>query len=145
MNIQVESQRKALLERLRQVSAEGQPLWGTMTAHQMICHIGDQMRVALGDVGTRDRSRLLSRTLLKWLVIHLPLPVPKGKIKTVSEMQSTRPATWDDDLQTVEELALRLASATSPAPHPVFGQLSSSQWGILAAKHLDHHLRQFGV
>ncbi len=145
MNIQVENQRKALLERLRRVSAEGRPLWGTMTAHQMICHLGDQLRVALGDVKARDRSRALTRTLLKWIVIHLPMPVPKGKIKTVAEMQSTRPATWDDDLRTVEELALRLAMAESTAPHPVFGRLSNSQWGILAAKHLDHHLRQFGV
>ncbi len=145
MSIQVDSRRKALLERLRLVSAEGNPLWGTMTAPQMICHLGDQLRVALGDVESRDRSRPLTRTLLKWLVIHLPTPTPKGKIKTVAEMQSTRPATWDDDLRTVEELVERLAVAESPAPHPVFGPLSDSQWGTLTAKHLDHHLRQFGV
>lgn len=26
-----------------------------------------------------------------------------------------------------------------------FGKLSSKQWNILFSKHLDHHLRQFGV
>ena len=30
-------------------------------------------------------------------------------------------------------------------PHPAFGKLSKEQWGKMQYKHLDHHLRQFGV
>ena len=30
-------------------------------------------------------------------------------------------------------------------PHPVFGNFTHDQWGMLQYKHLDHHLRQFGV
>ena len=30
-------------------------------------------------------------------------------------------------------------------PHPVFGNFTPDQWGKLQYKHLDHHLRQFGV
>ena len=30
-------------------------------------------------------------------------------------------------------------------PHPVFGYFTYDQWGMLQYKHLDHHLRQFGV
>ena len=30
-------------------------------------------------------------------------------------------------------------------PHPVFGKFTHDQWGMLQYKHLDHHLRQFGV
>jgi len=30
-------------------------------------------------------------------------------------------------------------------PHPFFGKLTPQQWAILMYKHLDHHLRQFGV
>jgi hypothetical protein len=29
--------------------------------------------------------------------------------------------------------------------HPFFGPLTPDQWAILMYKHLDHHLRQFGV
>lgn len=29
--------------------------------------------------------------------------------------------------------------------HPFFGSMDDSQWGVLQYKHLDHHLRQFGV
>jgi hypothetical protein len=31
------------------------------------------------------------------------------------------------------------------APHPKFGPLTAQEWGKLGYKHLDHHLRQFGV
>jgi len=30
-------------------------------------------------------------------------------------------------------------------PHPLFGAFTSQQWGQMQYKHLDHHLRQFGV
>ena len=31
------------------------------------------------------------------------------------------------------------------ASHPVFGPLTHQQWGIFVWRHVDHHLRQFGV
>ena len=30
-------------------------------------------------------------------------------------------------------------------PHPMFGTFTKEQWGQSLYKHLDHHLRQFGV
>ena len=30
-------------------------------------------------------------------------------------------------------------------PHSFFGPLTPDEWAILMYKHLDHHLRQFGV
>lgn len=30
-------------------------------------------------------------------------------------------------------------------PHPFFGKLTLDEWGIMGYRHLDHHLRQFGV
>lgn len=30
-------------------------------------------------------------------------------------------------------------------PSRVFGRISGRSWGVLQHKHLDHHLRQFGV
>ena len=30
-------------------------------------------------------------------------------------------------------------------PHTFFGRLTPDEWAILMYKHLDHHLRQFGV
>ena len=30
-------------------------------------------------------------------------------------------------------------------PHTFFGRMTPDEWAILMYKHLDHHLRQFGV
>ena len=37
------------------------------------------------------------------------------------------------------------SSGCSSHPHSFFGQLTPEEWGTLMFKHLDHHLRQFGV
>ncbi len=37
------------------------------------------------------------------------------------------------------------APALTNQPHPVFGKLTKEQWSKATWKHLDHHLRQFGV
>jgi hypothetical protein len=137
----------ALDRRLRSLSASTPRLWGKMTAHQMVCHVGDQVRCALGDIHAKPRKNVLSNAALRFIFVHL-LPWPKGKLPTVPEMQSTRPGEWDADLAATAEL-IRRASARGAdadwAVHPVFGPLSGGEWGRLISKHTDHHLRQFGV
>ena len=36
-------------------------------------------------------------------------------------------------------------NAVSAKKHPFFGKMTSDEWGNLGYKHLDHHLKQFGV
>jgi len=60
-------------------------------------------------------------------------------------MLTTQPSDWEQDSSRFVSLLSRLVAAKNVAPHSVFGRLSRRQWGILAAKHIDHHLRQFGV
>jgi hypothetical protein len=43
-----------------------------------------------------------------------------------------------------ERFSQRGPNAAWP-PSKVFGRISGSSWGVLQHKHLDHHLRQFGV
>ena len=57
----------------------------------------------------------------------------------------TEPSSWGDDVARFESLLSRLVDADRVAPHSVFGRLTHNEWGVLAAKHIDHHLRQFGV
>ena len=37
------------------------------------------------------------------------------------------------------------SNKTEWEPHPAFGYFTAQQWGQMQYKHLDHHLRQFGV
>ncbi len=36
-------------------------------------------------------------------------------------------------------------SVCTDHPHPFFGRLTPAEWAVVMYKHLDHHLRQFGV
>jgi hypothetical protein len=37
------------------------------------------------------------------------------------------------------------SAGCTAAPHSFFGRLTPDEWAILMYKHVDHHLRQFGV
>jgi hypothetical protein len=137
--------RAAILERLRRVRPDAQAKWGTLDAPRMLCHVADQMRVALGDIPSKPKHSLISRTLVKNIVVNTGLKPPRGKIQTAPEMLTSRPSSWDADLSACVPLIDRVAKGNANAVHPAFGRLSPEEWGRLCWKHLDHHLTQFGV
>jgi hypothetical protein len=134
--------------RIDSLAATRPGLWGKMNAPQMVCHCADQLRVALGDVPSKPtpvpllHSRLVRQVIVYWL------PWPKGKIPTAPEMQATKPAAWESDLEALHGLVDRFAERRPQgewAAHPAFGPLSGKEWGVLCYQHLDYHLRQFGA
>jgi hypothetical protein len=137
--------RDLILQRLRRVRPDAKPAWGSLSAPQMLCHLADQMRVALGDVQTKPTHTLASRTLVKFLVVNTGLEPPRGKIKTAPEMLHSHPTSWEKDLAACVELAERVGSGAATAIHPAFGPLSPEEWGRLCWKHFHHHLAQFGA
>jgi hypothetical protein len=52
------------------------------------------------------------------------------------------------DIETLTRLLETFSRTDRLGPwpdHPAFGRLSGAAWGALSYKHIDHHLRQFGV
>ncbi len=137
--------RSRLIQRLRRVRPDAEAAWGTLNAPRMLCHVADQMRVALGDVPCKPVHTFASRTLLKFLVVDTGFAPPRGKIRTAPEMLASQPATWEADLAACVELVERVATGSARAVHPMFGPLSPEQWGRLCWKHTNHHLVQFGA
>jgi hypothetical protein len=45
----------------------------------------------------------------------------------------------------IDRFAAAGPSGCTDHPHAFFGPLKPDEWSILMYKHLDHHLRQFGV
>ena len=144
-NLLAERDREALIRRLAALTPERQRRWGRMTAHQMLCHVSDQMRVALGDLPTTSYGGAVSGQLARLYAIHTPLPWPRGKVRTAPEMLTAKPAGWDEDVRACEALIRRFATERPHSPHPRFGRLSTREWGVLGAKHLAYHFTQFGV
>lgn len=140
-----DTDRAQLLNRLRGVRPDAKPEWGSLDAPRMLCHVADQMRVALGDVPAKPVHSFLTRTLVKFMVVDTGLKPPQGKIQTAPEMLMSQPKSWNTDLAACVELAERVGRGSAHAVHPTFGPLSPEEWGRLCWKHLNHHLVQFGV
>src|SRR5947199_9281121 len=92
-------------------------------------------------------SRLIPARKPVWGRIHV-LPWPRGKGKSPPEFLATRPTTWAADVSRLRDLVQRFGARGPAAAWPasrVFGRISGASWGVMLHKHLDHHLRQFGV
>lgn len=137
--------RSLFLERFRRLRPDASPAWGRMSASQMLAHLSDQMRHALGDATCAPIRGPLRWPLLKPLVLYW-LPWPRGRAKGPPEAFLTAPTTWARDLETFEQLVMRFAAqeARSSWPdHALFGSMSGRAWGIFCCRHFDYHLRQF--
>ncbi len=135
-------------DRLARIDPGTAPLWGRMTAHQMICHLNDSFRVATGEKFASPTHSLLQRTLIKWIALHTPMKWPPG-VQTRPEMEQgkggTPPADWDRDRADLRTTILTFRDRSKFGVHPMFGAMSRADWMIWGYRHVDHHLRQFGA
>jgi len=141
--------RSEVLDRLANVRSDAQPRWGTMSAHQMICHLSDSLRSALSEKYISPCTSLFKRTVLKPLALWIPVSWPHG-FKTRPEMDQqqggTPPVDFASDLEELRILFERFCTRGGEfASHATFGQMSRAERMRHAYLHFDHHLRQFGV
>ncbi len=119
-----------------------------MSAHEMVCHLTDGCRMAIGEKRVIAVGGLLPRALLKWIVLYGPLRWPAG-IPTSPELDQrcggTQPADFAADVAALETLLERMAGRSSGEwpSHPVFGRMARRDWLRWGYLHADHHLRQF--
>jgi hypothetical protein len=139
--------RKAIVDRISRLTPDRKPIWGRFTAPEMVCHVSCDLRQGLGELDAGSPSGPLLRFPLNWLAIHV-IPWPGGKGQSPPEFLATRPTTWAADVSRLRDLIERFGARGPNAPWPgsrVFGRISGRSWGVMEHKHLDHHLRQFGV
>lgn len=137
--------REALLARFDRLEAATRPRWGRFNAGQMIRHCADALRMATGDLPVKPRPGLFRNPLVRLLIIKV-LPWPKGA-PTAPELipppEADLAAARADLRAALAKVAL--TGGRNLAPHPAFGELSPALWGKLIHRHLDHHLKQFGL
>ena len=141
----------SLTERFSALRPDSERRWGTLTAHEMLCHLGDAAEMVLR-IRPRDRpvpSR--QRRMIKLLGLWTPIRWPHGwKTNPAHDPRvgGTRPTTFATDLKRVLDgmhvIATARPEAVEPA-HGFFGIMSVRDWQRWTYKHADHHLRQFGV
>jgi len=140
-----------LVTRLGKLTPQSDRCWGRMTAPQMVCHLADACRMALGQKRVSDDSSALRRTIIKWLALYAPLPWRAGIVTSPEidqQIAGTCPADFTADVAEVRALldAIEKRGLRGTWPdHPVFGRMSAPDWLRWAYLHTDHHLRQFGL
>ena len=139
-----------IIRRLQTVRSGAAAKWGRMSAHQMVCHLADSMRMALNKRPTSTATGPLQQTLIKWIALYGPLPWPAGiqtRPETDQEAGGTRPLNFDADMENLESLLRSMTDEQMPTcpTHPIFGPMSRPAWLRWAYLHADHHLRQFGA
>ena len=122
--------------------------WGKMNASQMLAHCKAPLEVALGDRHLKPGliALLFGKIAKRQLLKKKPFPQNLPTAKTFAVKDERIFSDEQDQLLTLirrfsEEDPYKIAARV----HPFFGKMSIEEWGLLQWKHLDHHLRQFGV
>ena len=142
---------RSLIARLQALRHDSHRRWGTLTPHEMLCHLGDANSMVLR---IRPRTKPVAnrrRRAVKWVALWSPIRWPHGWATNPMhdpKAGGTRPSEFARDLARavagLEGIASARPDALEPA-HGFFGAMSLSDWQRWAYKHTDHHLRQFGL
>jgi len=143
-----EATQAELLERLERLNSASERQWGKMTPSQMMEHTARGLEMA---VSPEPGKQMMIGKLIGWafkggFLSDKPMPknAPTGPMLVVSDdpdLEATRARLGGliNDLHKLGE------SGTEGKIHSFFGPLTGKQWGETQYKHVDHHLRQFGV
>jgi hypothetical protein len=139
--------RSSLADRSKRLSADTRPAWGKMNASGMLAHINDSYRMVLGDLYVKSKNLPIRFTPIKQLIIYVA-PFPKGAPTAPELLARCDRADLAEEQRAYGELLTRIGAitpATKLQPHPAFGTLTYRAYGVLIARHTDHHFRQFGL
>ena len=135
--------------RIAQLRPDSQRLWGKMNAPQAVAHCAAGLELALGE---RTPPRMLMGRIIGPLVKPMvfrndePLRRNSPTAEGLAIQDERNLATERERLYVmIDRFALAGPEGCTGHPHSFFGRLTPQQWAILMYKHLDHHLRQFGV
>ncbi len=138
--------RAALIARARTLTPQHTAKWGKFSVAAMLAHLNEASRMATGELPVTSKApAMLKWPPVRYLIIH-HLPMPKSAPTAPELIARSASAELARELALFEETFSRLDGRSHGlVPHPAFGALSHADWGLLIHKHVDHHLRQFGV
>jgi hypothetical protein len=139
--------REELCRRMDALTADTKPQWGKFNATEMLAHLNDAMRMAMGELPVESKNLVIRYPPLKQLLIYT-LPWPKGAPTAPELLSRGSQAEFAKEKAEFKGVVDRLGQkrASDPWPeHPAFGRLTYRAWGVLKYRHADHHLRQFGL
>lgn len=138
-----------IIERINQLNPKSQPLWGKMSVAQMLFHCN----VTYETVYTQKHPRpnfIMAFILKRWVKDKVVSEEPYQKngqtaphflVTDIKDFTNEKNRLIDHINRTLQLGGDHFDGLESHS----FGALTEKEWNNLFSKHLDHHLRQFGV
>ena len=138
--------KQEMIDRINKLTPQTKQQWGKMNVAQMLAHVQKPIGIAMGThqpkgsfllrlIGPFFKSKLWDEMPYKHSLPTDPTFVMLGQEK---------------DFEKERAALLTMINAFNEESiinerHPVFGRLTKDNWSKAMWKHLDHHLKQFGV
>lgn len=140
--------RDRILARIERLRPDAKREWGTMDSAQTLAHCALAMEAATGDAKLSRPffAKLLGPLFKSWIVG--PKPFSKGS-PTHPELVTKSPKDFEREkarlVASIRKFCDQGPASAARFEHAFVGKLTGDEWGRVQAKHLDHHLRQFGA
>ena len=132
-------------QRLNTLAESSQRQWGKMTHGQMLHHCQFPLAIAIENKETKPKFNVLAQLFKKSMYNDRPW---RKNLPTAPQLKITDDRDFEKEKKRLGELIDQFYELKDRAhwnPHPMFGNFTKEQWGMMEYKHLDHHFRQFNV
>ena len=137
-----------IIRRLDNLTQSSQRLWGKMEVAQMLAHCRKTLEMATGDkiLPRVFIGKLIGRFFVKEFSNEKPFGKNGPTDKTL-KIANRRDFEIEKRklIEYIEKFQIGGEGKCTTHPHPFFGKVTPRESSIGMYKHLDDHLRQFGV
>ena len=137
----------SLCKRIDALTRQSMRLWGKMTVSQMLKHLTVPYNDLLENTSSKSPLRILGILFMKSTLTN-----EKPFIKNAPTAKNFIIHGEPDFEFSKNDLKSKMLNIHNRGngffegkEHPLLGKLTAVQWSNMLYKHLDHHLRQFGV
>ena len=139
----------AFIARINQLTSDSQPIWGSMGVAQMLAHCNVTYELVFDNkhAKTNNFTKFILKLLIKNTVVNDKPYKYNSQTAPVFIIKS------DKDFNVEKNRLIQFISKTQELGADYFdnkeshsfGKLNKKEWNNMFSKHLDHHLKQFGV
>lgn len=143
-------QSEAFIERIKRLAPMSEAKWGGMSVSQMMAHLQVPLNLALDYIEIKPNKWITflfgKRAKRNMVADERPFEknIPTFKQARIKEARQFEPER-EKLIALIKAFQAGGPNSITKKPHPFFGEMTPQDWDILQTKHIDHHLRQFGV
>jgi len=129
-----ENDNQEIIKRVDNLTPGKNPEWGKMKVAQMLHHCSLTLESCFGEIKPkRVLIGILFGNMIKKKIMK------EGPFGKNFEEEKSKLISY------IKKFIESGKAGVTKDTHPFFGYMTVDEWDILIWKHLDHHLRQFGV